>query len=254
MSRLRPEAREALTFFYPIKTRRSFEQVIAQITEAIRSGQLQVGDRLPAERVLSARLDVSRPTLREAVKVLAETGVLEVRLGSAGGMFVKSGVVPKTLLEQRSQMRLTEVAEVLEARSLFELPVTRLAAVHATVDDLDQMALLILLHRSTPNDRARIGQYDLRFHLAIARATHNANLVAMMQMLQRDLELVRDMVVRDPFDHAWTITIHEATLKAIRRGDPRIIDEVMMEHLSLLERVWQEETGQQLRHNRRQAG
>lgn len=254
MSRLRQEAREALTFFYPIKTRRSFEQVIAQTTEAIRSGGLQVGDRLPAERVLAARLDVSRPTLREAVKILAETGVLEVRLGSAGGMFVKSDVVPRALLEQRSHLRLTEVAEVLEARRLFELPVATLAAVHATVDDLDQMASLIALHRSTPNDRARVGQYDLRFHLAIARATHNANLGAMMQMLQRDLELVRDMAVRDPFDHAWTITIHEATLKAIRRGDPRMIDEVMDEHLSHLERVWEEETGQQLRQTRRRGG
>lgn len=252
MGRLRREAREALTFFHPIKTRRSFEQVIAQMTDSIRSGELQPGDRLPAERVLAARLDVSRPTLREAVKILAETGVLEVRLGSAGGMFVKSDVVPKTLVEQRTQLRLTEVAQVLEARRLFELPVARLAAVHAIVDDFDAMASLIALHRSTPNDRARTGQYDLRFHLAIARATHNAKLVAMMRMLQRDLELVRDMAVRDPFDHAWTITIHEATLEAIRRGDPRMIDEVMGEHLSLLERVWQVKTGQQLRQTRRQ--
>ena len=77
--------------------------------------------------------------------------------------------------------------------------------------------------------------------------TKNPSLVAMVKLLQRDLEIVRDMANRDPFDHHWTITIHRATLEAIRGGDPRCIDQVMDEHLSFLERVWEEQTGLPLR-------
>ena len=76
--------------FEPVATRRTFEEAVEQIAEKVKSGELHVGDRLPSERDLAAQMRISRPTLREAVKVLAEAGVLEVRRGQAGGIFVAS--------------------------------------------------------------------------------------------------------------------------------------------------------------------
>jgi GntR family transcriptional repressor for pyruvate dehydrogenase complex len=232
--------------FGPIRSRRSFEEVLDQIADAIRSGDLRVGDRLPPERALAIRMRVSRPTLREAVKILVEVGAVAVRPGRTGGTFVRSELVPRQALEQRSRLRLSDVATVLEARRALEPPVAQVAALHAGERDFATMAEVIALHERAP-DRAHVGQFDLRFHLAIARATKNPTLVTMVKLLQRDLEIVRDMANRDPFDHRWTITIHRATLGAIRGGDPRRIDEVMDEHLSFLERVWEEETGLGLR-------
>src|SRR5205814_1291541 len=81
--------------FEPVATRRTFEEAVEQIAERVKSGDLVVGDRLPSERELAALMRISRPTLREAVKVLAEAGVLEVRRGQSGGTFVASELVPR---------------------------------------------------------------------------------------------------------------------------------------------------------------
>ena len=84
--------------FEPVATRRTFEEAVEQIAEKVKAGELHVGDRLPSERELAARMRISRPTLREAVKVLAEAGVLEVRRGQAGGIFVAAELVPRDVL------------------------------------------------------------------------------------------------------------------------------------------------------------
>ena len=74
---------------------------------------------------------ISRPTLREAIKTLAEAGVLEVRRGQSGGIFVASELVPRELLRSRQEIRFGEISGVLEARRLLEPRVAQLAAVHA---------------------------------------------------------------------------------------------------------------------------
>src|SRR6185436_3006721 len=124
-----------LTVFDPVRTRRTFEEAAEQIAEKVRAGVLRVGEKLPGERTLAAQMEISRPTLREAVRVLVDAGLLEVRRGPGGGMFVASDVVPVELVRQRSSMRLGEVASVLEARRLLEPRVAQLAAVRAGEED-----------------------------------------------------------------------------------------------------------------------
>ena len=129
--------------FEPVSSRRTFEEAVEQIAERIKSGDLHVGDRLPSERELAAIMRISRPTLREAVKMLVEAGVLEVRRGQSGGIFVASELIPRDLLRSRQAIRVSEVAGVLEARRLLEPRVAQLAAVHASEDDFAAMAALI---------------------------------------------------------------------------------------------------------------
>ena len=140
----RPYTRAGLqSDFEPVATRRTFEEAVEQIAEKVKAGDLHVGDRLPSERELAARMQISRPTLREAIKVLAEAGVLEVRRGQAGGIFVAAELIPRELLRSRQEIRVSEVAGVLEARRLLEPRVAQLAAVHASEDDFAVMAALI---------------------------------------------------------------------------------------------------------------
>src|SRR6478672_4245212 len=106
--------------FTPVRTRRTFEEAAEQIADRVRAGELRLGDKLPAERDLAVVMEISRPTLREAVRILVDAGVLEVRRGPGGGMFVASDVVPVELIRQRSSTRLDEIAGVLEARRLIE--------------------------------------------------------------------------------------------------------------------------------------
>jgi GntR family transcriptional regulator, transcriptional repressor for pyruvate dehydrogenase complex len=235
--------------FEPVTTRRTFEEAVDQIAEKVKSGDLHSGDRLPSERDLAAQMRISRPTLREAVKVLVEAGVLEVRRGQSGGIFVASEVVPRELLHSRQEIRFSEVAGVLEARRLLEPRVAQLAAVHASEEDFAAMARTIERQRelAASNDFLRnedhFLQLDLKFHLAMARATRNATIVALMRSLLRQLEIARDMAMHVP---DWTIEIHERTLAAVRSADFALIDEVMDEHLAELEQIWERETGRGL--------
>ena len=238
--------------FEPVSSRRTFEEAVEQIAEKIKSGDLHVGDRLPSERDLAAQMRISRPTLREAVKTLSEAGVLEVRRGQSGGIFVRSELVPRELLRSRQAIRVSEVAGVLEARRLLEPRVAQLAAVHATEDDFAAMSALIERKRelAAAEDFLRhedlFLQLDLKFHLAMARATRNSTVVQLMRGVLRQLEIARDMAVHAPLVPDWVISIHERTLTAIRSADFDLIDEVMDEHLAQLEQIWERETGRGL--------
>jgi DNA-binding FadR family transcriptional regulator len=238
--------------FEPVATRRTFEEAVEQIADKVRSGELSVDDRLPSERELAQQMRISRPTLRETVKVLAEAGVLDVRRGQAGGIFVRSELVPRELLRTRFEVRVGEVAGVLEARRMLEPRVAQLAAVHAGDDDFLAMQRVIARQRelAAASDFLRnedlFLQLDLKFHLVIARATRNSTIVQLMRQLFRRLEIARDMAVHAPLVPDWVIDIHERTLAAVRAADFPLIDRVMDEHLAQLEQIWERETGRGL--------
>jgi GntR family transcriptional regulator, transcriptional repressor for pyruvate dehydrogenase complex len=238
--------------FSPVQTRRTFEEAAEQIADRIRTGQLRVGDRLPGERALASMMEISRPTLREAVKVLVEAGVLEVRRGPGGGMLVATDIVPVELVRQRSSLRLGEVAAVLEARRLVEPRVAQLAAVRATDEDLHALERSIDRMRAVlaagygAEDEERFLRIDVQFHLALARASGNPTVESLMRMLIRQLEIARDMAMHQALVPEWTIAIHERTLAAVRAGDPDEVEAVMDEHLGQLERTIEEGTSRAL--------
>jgi GntR family transcriptional repressor for pyruvate dehydrogenase complex len=231
------------TMFDPVRTRHTFEEAAEQIAGKVRSGELRLGDKLPPERDLAVQMQISRPTLREAVRVLGEAGVVEVRRGPGGGIFVAGDVVPVELVRERSSLRLEEVADVLEARRLIEPGVAQLAARRATeahlaalersIDDMRE----ICARGYAPSDEERFLQLDMQFHLAMARAAGNPTVEALMKALLRQLEIARDMAMHLPLVPEWTIEIHEKTLQALRSGDRGTVAEVMDEHLGQLERT-----------------
>lgn len=240
--------------FAPVQTRRTFEEAVEQIAEKIALGELQVGDQLPSERLLASQMQISRPTIREALKVLVQSGVVETRGGSRGGVYVRTEFVPREVLRRRSELRVGEVGGVLEARRLLEPRVAQMAALHARESDFAQMARTIDSQRELGANQEglllqnedRFLHLDHQFHLGIARATGNSTIVTLMRSLMRRLEIARDMALHEPLVADWTIDIHERTLAAIRGGDQEQIEVVMDEHLSRLEQVWQGETGRAL--------
>jgi GntR family transcriptional regulator, transcriptional repressor for pyruvate dehydrogenase complex len=238
--------------FEPLTTRRTFEEAVAQIADKVRTGELHEGDRLPSERDLAAQMQISRPTLREAVKMLADAGVLEVRRGQGGGIFVASELVPRELLRSRYEVRVGDVAGVLEARRLLEPRVAQLAAAHAREEDFAEMQTTIDRQRELVRAKQVLRQedlflqLDLNFHVAIARSTRNSTVVSLMRTLLRRLEIARDMAVHATPVPEWVIDVHTRTLNAIRSADFAAIEEVMDEHLAQLEQIWEEETGRGL--------
>jgi GntR family transcriptional repressor for pyruvate dehydrogenase complex len=233
--------------FTPVQTRRTFEEAADQIAEKVRTGELRTGDRLPGERSLAAQMEISRPTLREAVKVLVEAGVLEVRRGPGGGMYVATDVVPTDLVRHSASLRLAEIAAVLEARRMLEPQVAQLAAERATEEDFEAMERSIEAMRRIVDGgwhqrhEDRFLQLDVQFHLALARAAGNPTVETLMRILLRQLEIARDMAMHVPLIPEWTIGIHERTLAALRSGEPEEVEAVMDEHLGQLERTYEGE-------------
>jgi DNA-binding FadR family transcriptional regulator len=149
-------------------------------------------------------------------------------------------------------MRVGEVAGVLEARRLLEPRVAQLAAVHAGEDDfaamqstIDRQRELAAKEEFLPHEDLFL-QLDMKFHLAMARATRNSTVVSLMSSLLKRLDIARDMAMHAPLVPDWTIEVHERTLTAIRSADFELIDSVMDEHLAQLEQIWERETGRGL--------
>jgi GntR family transcriptional repressor for pyruvate dehydrogenase complex len=227
--------------FRAVTTRRTYEEAIEQIADAVQVGDILVGQRLPSERTLADLMGVSRPTVREAIKALADVGVLETRSG--GGTIVVSDLIPAELLTARAELKISEVAGVLEARRLLEPQVAKLAALYIDDDDVRRIEATIDTLRTGADTRERFVLFELRFHLAIARATKNTTVMQLVRSLFRRLDIVRDMAMHEPEEAGRAIEIHERTLAAIRSGDTDQIDDAMDEHLSYLERLWADETG-----------
>jgi DNA-binding FadR family transcriptional regulator len=232
--------------FRPVRSRRSFEEALDQIVEAIVTGELRRGERMPSERDMAAAMGISRPTLREALKILADAAVIEVRPRS-GGTYVHDDLVPRELLAARRSLALEEVASVLEARRIVETQVARIAGGVATDEEILALGRTIELQRRNADDHDRMLQLDERFHLELARASHNPVLLDFVRVILRRSAVARDMTPRMPGDPELEIAIHERTFRALESRDPAAIDEAMDEHMSYLEEIWAKETGRRIR-------
>ncbi len=225
--------------FTPIESRQLFEEALTQIADAVWLGDLAIGDRLPSERVMAAQMNISRPTLREAIRALSECGLLEVRPGA--GAYVRGHQLPAGLVEERARVRISEVAQVLEARRALEPQIAQLAAIETRPADLTAMERAMDRQARAGDDRDRFLRYEIAFHLSLARAAQNPVLEPLMKRILAKVESAMDMVLLD-HDVERTIDMHARTIEAIRGGDPQEIDVVMDEHLAMTEAVWEAAT------------
>ena len=165
--------------FTQAKQNRVFEDIISQIQEAVLRGDLKTGDRLPAERELKEIFQTSRGTLREALRVLEQKGLIEIKTGVSGGAFIKavtSHQVSESLdLLLRSQK--VSLKDLAEFREEVEGIVTGHAAelaeeedIHALYDILEEAKSII--DQGKP-DWDRFIDIDNNFHMELARIAGN---------------------------------------------------------------------------------
>jgi DNA-binding FadR family transcriptional regulator len=178
------------------------------------SGTWSVGDRIPGEYDLSARLQVSRPAVREAIRALSHIGVLEVRRGD--GTYVRSAVDPRPLLRRVERATLRDVFELQQA---YDVQAARLAARRRTRDDLVRLGAF-LEDRDAACDPEEFGEADVRFHAGVAEASHNSLLLEAFRYFQSRLReslsalrLDRELPDAGP-------AAHRAVVDAIAARDP----------------------------------
>ena len=162
---------------------RSYQKLAARIAELIRSGEFKVGDRLPSERALAERFNVSRTLVREAIIVLEIQGAVEVRGGS--GIYICAPVAG-TASAPDSGYTLPPGPgpfELLRARSLIESEIASVAAENRKDSDIDRIYAALAAMREHMQDKAANEAADRLFHLRIAESTGNSVLLQMVTAL-----------------------------------------------------------------------
>jgi GntR family transcriptional repressor for pyruvate dehydrogenase complex len=156
---------------------KAYEVVLAWVDERILDGRLRVGDTLPAERELARMLDVGRAAVREAVRTLEAQGVVRSSVGAGGAGGTMITAVPSGALARLLRLHVAlanfPLPDVLEVRVALETVSVRLAAAHATPEQLAEMTRLLDLMETPGIDRERFNDHDTAFHVALAEAAGN---------------------------------------------------------------------------------
>lgn len=221
--------------------------MVEELARLIEAGSLPLGSQLPSERVLARDMNASRTTVRRALRVLADRGVIEAPSGAGprSGSLVRHDLVPRGLLTTERPISWEEVSEVLIARRLFEPQVAQVAGFVAATPDLDALERIIELEESA-DDLHRLRELDASFHLALARATHNSTIVAMIHtLLQRLRPAPRPDLTQAQADEM--LAEHVLTFEAVASRDPAAIAAAMDTHLRFHEHVWEQVSGRRLR-------
>jgi len=216
-----------------VGTSRRFRQVAEQIEDLISSGEWNVGDRLPAERELIKRFEVSRTVLREALIVLELRGFVEIRVGA--GTFVRRASSNFESATANTSIDAAKPFDILLARRIVEAEVARLAALTATPEDLAKMkaALDQMAHDKAPYMMRHVS--DRVFHQAIAEATRNAALIfvvtAYWDKYRQCIVEHASEIARRPENHEPAVADHRAIYQCIAERDAAGAAAAMKAHL-----------------------
>jgi GntR family transcriptional repressor for pyruvate dehydrogenase complex len=226
-----------------VRIRGASEQVATALQHRIQEAGLGPGDFLGREEDLAAEFGVSRPTLREALKLLASGNLIRASKGPGGGIFVAHTAdqgVRRSLSDSVGMMLETgavSLEELLDARTLLEVPLAGLAALQADEVTLERLRAALETERQADGDIDAVHAADTEFHRAIAAAAGNRMASALTgwvyEVLQpRLIEELRDAVVPSA-----VLDQHVALLRAIEKGDRARAERAMREHLLYLRDV-----------------
>jgi GntR family transcriptional repressor for pyruvate dehydrogenase complex len=225
--------------FQPIKPKKVSAQIAEQIRSSILAGEFAPGDKLPPERELAEMFGVSRPSVREALNVLASSGLV---MSYQGG-----GTVVMSLVETSSANPLSELIRVQQDRALDVIEVRKgmeswtawYAAERALPDDIRRMEEIIAGMKHNLDLKQPSEDLDANLHIVIARATHNIVWLHLMQSLFDAMKEFQQTVWRAVYltheDHQLLYEHHNAVVQAIKARDPQAARDAMVLHLTFAE-------------------
>jgi GntR family transcriptional repressor for pyruvate dehydrogenase complex len=224
--------------FKALSNRRAFEQIIVQIEDAILDGRLTPGDRLPSERELADTFDVSRASVREALRVLEMFGVVVARRGSgpdAGSVVAasaESGI--HSALRLHTGLLRIPTKDVVDVRALLESQAAYQAADHAQSEELERLRGTIRAMEAASTIQ-EYHELDTEFHVELARASGNALLPVLMEALRAVMR--RDMVEAFAALRDWSaerdrlVAQHQGIVEFVEKRDSEGAAQAVREHV-----------------------
>jgi GntR family transcriptional repressor for pyruvate dehydrogenase complex len=208
--------------FDRIDRRRYSEQVIQMVVAEIMSDNLAIGDKLPGEKELTEQFNVSRTVVREALRVLEESGLVEIRKGPKGGAFVTRSFHKPVSSSLKNLIAHGQISidHLFDVRALVEPHIAVQAALHARPADLEPLRALIEESSARQDDVSLLKSNNIRFHLLLARAAGNPVLSIVMESV---IELMQEFS-RNFSDLSYGreyLRLHQRLLRLIqeRRAD-----------------------------------
>lgn len=208
------------------------ERIALQVLEYVELNKLIPGDRLPPERDLARNLQVSRPSMREALRILQAQGRVEIRHGQ--GTFVAQ---PQTTRQLQAALITLDVGveELFEMRQVFEIPAAGWAANRRTKEQLRLMRSTLnqlnLLAQQVPTDYDVLQKLDAEFHLRIVEAAANRFLNQSVGVLQAMLNTSMETTLRLPGRIEESRHDHEKIFAAIESGDAEAAERAAALHI-----------------------
>lgn len=228
--------------FSSIPNRKVYEQVIEQIQRNIFNGELKKGDRLPSERELSEVMNVSRPSIREGLRILESMGVIESIHG--GGNFICINQ-EKSLLQPLSMMFTLnngKYQDILELRRVLEVENARLAANRATEQDYNELKnILDKMKKETYGESSNeiLVQLDKDFHNKLSSISKNCLIESLFNttsmLFEKFIEDARAYIIQRDLGNKLLFEQHKMICNAILDKDEKKAVEAMMNHMNYVE-------------------
>lgn len=223
-----------------LRRERLNEQVVAQIKDLIFSHALNVGEKLPSERELAVNMTVSRVVVREALRSLEQSGLIEIRPGLAGGAFVVHDLQKPLFgcvydLFRAGSLSITRIAE---ARRVVECFTVRRAAENATTESIQKLCRINEEMAGTDDNEQRFVALHSDFHKEIARFSGNPLLNLVVEAMFELLSRLRP----DPslYDHKFimaTYERHKAIIEALSQKDVALCEALMVADVEQTKRL-----------------
>ena len=204
----------------PIKSEKVYKIIMKQIKDIVKSGELKRGDKLPSERELALRLNVSRTSVREAIKALETLGLVESKHG--GGNYIKNDF-EDILLEPLSiafMLLGSNNSEILELRKVIEPEVAFMAAKNITENEIKELENIIEKLSKTTDSKI-CASLDKEFHYVIAKASKNHLLSTIVFSVSSLIEEYIDESKMYEIDREKVINDHKIILEAIISHDSK---------------------------------
>lgn len=202
------------------------------LSDGILSGEMRPGDKLPSDRSLSAHFGVGRTSIREALKVLSVLGLIDILPGQGTFITADSSNFFMTPLSWTFLMGERNLNNIIDVRNVLEIEGAKLAAMHASEKDLEELSLIF--KRSSraylDGNLQAFLDYDLDFHLAIAQCSQNpiihnllltarklvrlisksgmVNLTQLKDIFEELTMIYNAIIARDPLEAARTMSLH----------------------------------------------